>query len=327
MRSVVGLDAELARQRIERDLQREAHARAGDAAIGKDRRLVGGHRIHAAAVVREVVEARQDRADLSGLQAGRERIGGIGTGIDGRLAVERQQPALGIGIGGENVVVLAAVGIGGQALAPVLDPAQRDARACASPTPARPPRAAGCPCSRSRRRHRATPRGSGLRRCRGIRRGPSARCAAAGWRWCTMSCPSRECQCGDHAAALDRAHDLPRGAQLARHRDGGLGLHGLEVHVGRGGEIEVVAPVLVHQRRARLARGQHVGDRRQRIEIDLDLGGQVLGLGARRRHAHRYQLADVAHLARGQHRLHRRLEARQRGVGADRRRRLRGRRR
>ena len=153
---IVGLDAELARQRIERHLQREAHAGAGNAAIGQDRRFVGGDRIDAAAVVREIVKARQDRADLAAFQAGRERIGGIGAGIDGRLAVERQQPAVGIGVGGEDVVMLAAIGVGGETLAPVLDPSQRDARPCASPRPAPPPRAAGCPCSRSRRRHRAT---------------------------------------------------------------------------------------------------------------------------------------------------------------------------
>ena len=91
---LVGLDAELARQRVERHLQREAHARARHAAIGQDRRLVGGDRVGAAAVVREIVEARQDRADLARLQAGRERIGRVGAGIDGRLAIERQQAAV-----------------------------------------------------------------------------------------------------------------------------------------------------------------------------------------------------------------------------------------
>ena len=127
---LVRLGAELARQRVERDLQREAHARAGDAAVGQDRRLVGGDGIGAAAVVREIVEPRQDRADLPRLQAGGERIGRVGAGIDGRLAVERQQAALGVGVGGEDVVVLAAVGVGGQALAAVLEPPQRRVRPC-----------------------------------------------------------------------------------------------------------------------------------------------------------------------------------------------------
>ena len=179
---VVGLAAELACECVERHLQREAHARAGDAAVGQDRRLVGGHRIGAAAVVREIVEARQDRGDLPRLQAGGERIGRVGAGIDGGLAVERQQAAVRVGIGGEDVVVLAAVGVGGQALAPVLDPPAAARRPCAWPRRARSPPAAGCPCSRSRRRHRAPPRGSGPRPSPGIRQVPSARCAAAGSR-------------------------------------------------------------------------------------------------------------------------------------------------
>ncbi len=119
------LDAEVARERVERQLQREADAGARDAAVRQDRRLVGRDRIGAAAIMREVVEAGQDAADLSGLETGRERIGGIGSGIDRRLAVEPEQAAVAIGIGGEAVMVLAAVGAGGEALAPVLDPAQR----------------------------------------------------------------------------------------------------------------------------------------------------------------------------------------------------------
>ncbi len=124
---------------------------------------------------------------------------------------------------------------------------------------------------------------------------------------------------GHHAAALQRAHDLPRGAQFPRHRHRGLGLGGLEVHVDRAGEEEIVAPVLVHQRCARLARLQHVGGDGQRIEVELDLAGEVLGLRPRRRNAHGDELADVAHLARREDRLQRGLEARQRRIRADRR--------
>ena len=137
---------------------------------------------------------------------------------------------------------------------------------------------------------------------------------------CTTSWPSRLSHCATTPRPFERAHDLARGAQLARHRHGGLGLDGLEVDVDGAGEEQVVAPVLVHQRRARLRRAASMSLRhRQRIEVELDLGGNVFRLGARRRHAHGDQLADVAHLAGRQHRLHRRLEARQRGVGADRR--------
>ena len=46
-------------------------------------------------------------------------------------------------------------------------------------------------------------------------------------------------------------------------------------------EENVVAPVLVDQRRARLARLQHVVHRRQFLVVDLDRSGDVLGFGAR----------------------------------------------
>ena len=243
-------------------------------------------------------------------------IGRVGAGIDGRLAVERQQAAVRVGVGGEDVVVLAAVGACREALAPVLDPAQRRADLARGPGERdllRQQDALVAEAAADIGRHHADlalvqPETFGETRAHDVRllgRGVHDQLAQP-------RVPLR-----DHAAALERAHDLARGAQLARHRDGGLGLDGLEVHVDGAGEKEVVAPVLVHQRRARLARLQHVGDDGQRIEIQLDLAGEVLGFRPRRRHAHGDQLADVAHLARGEHRLQRRLEARQRGVGAD----------
>ena len=280
----IGLCPKLAGQRIERDLQREAHSRAGDAAVGQDRRLVGGDRIGAAAVVREVVEARQDRGDLAGLETGREGIGRVGAGIDGGLAVERQQAAVGVGVGGEEVVVLATVGVGGQALAPVLDPTQRRAHFARGPGQRhllRQQNALVAEAAADVGRHHANlalvdAQALGEARAHDMRllgRGVDDQLAQP------------RMPTGDHAAPLDRAHDLARGAQLARDRDGSLGLHGLEVHVDVGGEKEIVAPMLVHQRRAGLARLQHVDDGRQRIEVELDLGGKVLGLGARGRDA------------------------------------------
>ena len=139
-----GLDAEVARERVERHLEREADAGARDAAIGQDRRLVGRDRIGAAAIMRKIVEARKDAADLPGLEAGRERIGGIGAGIDRRLAVEPEEAAVVVGVSGQPVMVLAAVGAGGEAFAPVLDPAQRmaelsAAQASATSSPSRTP--------------------------------------------------------------------------------------------------------------------------------------------------------------------------------------------
>ena len=314
---LAGLDADLAGQRIKRHLQREAHAGASHAAVGEDGRLVGGDRVGAAAVVREVVEARQDRAHLPRLQARRERIGRVGPGIDGRLAVERQQPAVRVGVGGQHVVMLAAVGVGGQVLAPVLDPLQRDAEL------ARRPRqrhllgaqdALVAEAAADIGRHHADLAlvdaeafgEAGADDVGLLRRGVHDELAEP-------RVPLR-----DHAAPLERAHDLARGPQLPRDGVGGLGFGCLEVRLHVGDEEQVIAPGLVHQRCAGLAAIEHVGHDGQRLEVELDRGRQILGLRPRRRDAHGHELADVAHLARGEDRLGRGLEARQRRVGADR---------
>ena len=110
---------------VENEFQGEADAGAGDPAIGQDRALVGRHRPGAAAIGREVVGPGQDARDLRGLQAGRERVGRIGAGIDGRLAVDAAQTSVALGIGRDAVMVLAAIGVGGEVLAPVLQPAHR----------------------------------------------------------------------------------------------------------------------------------------------------------------------------------------------------------
>ena len=122
-----------------------------------------------------------------------------------------------------------------------------------------------------------------------------------------------------HAAPFERAHHLARGAQLARHAERGFRLGGGEIDVDLGGEKQVVAPRLVHEGRARRARGEHVVQRGQVLEFDLDRRDHVLRLGQGRRDAHGDRLADVAHLVGGEHRLQRRLEAGEGSVGADRR--------
>ena len=85
-----------------------------------------------------------------------------------------------------------------------------------------------------------------------------------------------------------------------------------------GLEEDVVAPVLVHQRRAGLTPLEHVVDGRQLLELDDDARRDVLRLGAAFGEAHGDQLADVADLACGQRRLVRDLEARQAGDRGDR---------
>ena len=107
---VRGLEPGLARNGIEQELHREAHAGPCHAAERQDRAFVGGDRISAAAVGREIVRPRQDARDLRRLEAGGERIGGIGARIDRRLAVDREQPALAVRVAGDDVVVLAAIG-------------------------------------------------------------------------------------------------------------------------------------------------------------------------------------------------------------------------
>jgi hypothetical protein len=120
-----GLDAKVARQRVEGHLERKADAGARDAAIGQNRRLVGCDGIRAAVIVREVVEAGENAADLPRFEARRERVSGIGTGVDRCLAVEPEQAAVAVCVGGQAVMVLAAVRARGEVLAPILYPAQR----------------------------------------------------------------------------------------------------------------------------------------------------------------------------------------------------------
>ena len=111
--------------RVERQLEREAHAGPGDAAIGQDRAFVGRDRPGAAAIGRKIVGTRQNAGHLRRFQTSGERIGRIGAGIDDRLAVDAAQPPVALGIERDLVMVLAAVGVGGQVLASILEPANR----------------------------------------------------------------------------------------------------------------------------------------------------------------------------------------------------------
>ncbi len=83
-------------------------------------------------------------------------------------------------------------------------------------------------------------------------------------------------------------------------------------------EKDIVAPMLVDERRIRLERLAHVINGGQFFEIEGNGGRDVLGLGSRRRHAHGNQLTDLSHLVRRKNRLIRNLEARQRCYCADR---------
>ena len=113
---------------------------------------------------------------------------------------------------------------------------------------------------------------------------------------------------GDAAAPLERRHALAPGRDRARHLDRRIeGRRNAGIH-GRL-EEDVVAPMFVHQGRARPARRPHVADGRQLLEVQGHARRDVLGLGARRGDAHRNELADVPDLAGRQRRLLRDLEA------------------
>ena len=122
----------------------------------------------------------------------------------------------------------------------------------------------------------------------------------------------------DEAAALDRRHDLARGAQRARHLDVGGGGSLFDVPVKSGLEEGVALDGVVHLRRAGLDRFQHIDHRRKLFIFDADLRCDVLGLGARVGDTERDQFADMAKLVDREHRLLRSLKSRQRRHGPDR---------
>ena len=307
----------LARDRVEDQLEREAHAGARDAAVRQDRRLVGRRRPGAAAIAVHAIRPGQDRADLRRLEARRERIGRVGARVDDRLAVDREQPSVGVGVTGDVVVVLAAVGVGRQLLEPVLEPAHRPPELHREPAEAHLLRQQDAlvaePAADVRRDDADAPlvdaetlREPGAVDVRHLRRRMDGELVEP------------PVVVRHHAAPLDRRHALARGADAPPHADRGARADACEIVVDHGLEHDVVAPVLVHERRPRLDRRDHVDDGGQLLELDLDQRRDVLGFRASRRDAHRDQLADLAHLALREHVLRRRLEALERRVGDDR---------
>ena len=121
----------------------------------------------------------------------------------------------------------------------------------------------------------------------------------------------------DDAAALDRRHALPRGRDFSRDADRRVDSL-LEADIEEGFEKEVVAPFLVHERGAGLARREHIVNRGQFLEVEPHKRSDILGFGPRRRDAHRDQFADLTHLAGSQDRLIRGFEALHARNGADR---------
>ena len=123
----IRFEAGFRRDRIQHQFERKADAGSRHAAIGQDRTFIGGRRIGPATIGRHAVGTGQNADDLRGFEACRERIRRIGAGIDGCLAIDAAQLAVAVGIDGDLVMMLAAIGAGAQMLAPVLDPADGEA--------------------------------------------------------------------------------------------------------------------------------------------------------------------------------------------------------
>ena len=312
-----GVRVEGARDAVEEHLQREAHAGARHSAVREDGRLVGRHRPRPAAVAFEDVGARQDARDLRRLQARGKGIRGVRAGVDVRLAVDAEQGAVGCGMGGDDVVVLAAVRVGDELLPAVLDPAhgvipvhrepaehdllgEQDALVAESAADVGDDDA-----------HLTLLEPQALRE-------PGAhdvRDLASGVEHEHLQSPV---PVREHATALDRRHALARGAERAGDAHRRRALDVAEVRVDRRLEEHVVAPLRVQQRGARLARTEHVRDRGQLLEVERHPACEILRRGPRFPDAGCDRLAGVSHAVGGEHRLLGHLEPGQPRAGDDR---------
>ena len=122
----------------------------------------------------------------------------------------------------------------------------------------------------------------------------------------------------EHPLPFQRHHALAGGPVLAfdDHR-GPSGDRG-DVPVVEGREEQVVPPLLVHEGRAGLLRGEAVHHRRQLLEVQLDRLREVLRLRPGLGDADRHALAREQDLPAGEGREVGRLVGGKRGVGADR---------
>ena len=268
---------------IEHQLDREADAGARHPAIGQDRTLVGGDREGAAAIGREVVGARQDARHLRRLQARGERVGRIGARIDRRLALDAEQPAVAVGMRGDDVVMLAAIGVGDQVLAPVLDPAHRMPAAQREPTDADLLRSEDALVAEA-----AADVGRDHPHLAVLEAEAVGKAGAHDVRHLGRAVDGELLEAavpeGHHALALDRRHALTGRADLARDLDRRRRHRRPVARLDEGLEEDIVAPVLVEQRRARLTPLEHVVDGGQLLELDDHARRDVLRLrrGCRR---------------------------------------------
>ena len=303
--------------RIDGQLDGEAHAGPRHAAIGREGRLVGRHRICPRPIGPEIIGAGQITAGLRRLQTGRERPDRIGANIDIDLRIQPQQPATLVGIGGDLVVMLAGIGPGRQMLAPVLDPAISTFMRHGEPGDrhllrlqqafiAEAATDIGWADADARLVEAQALRQAGADQMRHLGRGDDNQLVGL------------EIPVGDEALALHRMHALPGGPVFPHHLHRRGLRHLLDAAVEIGDKAEIVAPFLMHQRGVLRLALLAFGNRRQLVEIDGDQLRQVLRLGPAGGDAQRDALTDIAHLLMRQRIIGGQFVARQAGPGDDR---------
>src|SRR6516165_10192886 len=215
-------------------------------------------------------------------------------------------------------MMLAAIGIGGQMLVAVLDPADRTANPQCQPAGANLFRQQNSLVSEAAADIRCDDADLSMIEAEtlGETRAHDVRQLC---RRMEDELPEPRMPLRDEPAPLERRHALARGAQGSADPDRRRPRYLGEIVVGEGFEPDIVAPRLVHQRRIRSPRSEHIGDDGQFIEIDSDLCGKVFRLGAGLGDAHSDHLADITHLPCSEERLLGELEPGQAGDRPDRR--------
>ena len=312
------LDIEGTGEIVQQDLKGETDAGPRDAPIGEDRRLVCRRR--PAPIAGEIVGPRQDARDLRRFETGGERIGRIRAGIDRRLAFHRQQPAIGGGVRGDLVMMLAAIGIRGQLFAPVLDPAYRLAGLHRDPA----------------QRHLFGEQDSLIAKTAAdiggndpdlafVQTEAFGKAGAHDMRHLGRRGQGQHLEppvpFGNDTPPLDRGHRLARGTEGAGHRRSGLALQGLDIGAAfdKGFQKDIVAPGLVQQRCIGGPGLDHVEDDRQGIDLAFELCDKILRRGTAWRDTGGDQLAHIADLVMREDRLQRRLETGKTRIRPDRR--------
>ena len=308
--------AKLAGHRVEEHLEGEAHPGPRHPAVGQDGGLVGRHRPGAAVVSLEDVGSGENAPHLGGLEPGRERIGGVGAGVDVGLALDPEEAPVRRRVAGDDVVVLAAVRVAGELLATVFDPAYRVTAAHCEPAEKHllgeqdPLVAEAAPHVRRDHPDAALRDPEALREAvphdvRHLAGGPDDQHVLA-------PVPPR-----DHRPPLEGRHALPGGAEGAGDGDRRLVAQRTEVRAGHRFEEHVVPPFVVEEGGGGVAGLARIVHGRQLLEVEPHRLREVLGRRPVVGHAGGEDLPHVPHPLRGEDRLARALEPGEGGGGED----------